>query len=52
MTAELSKKLIELDKLVNDPNVLLDAARVWDLLDQLSTTQLDFDDCSVKNPNF
>jgi hypothetical protein len=29
-------KLNELDRLVNDPNVLLDAARVWDLLDELA----------------
>jgi hypothetical protein len=29
-------QLIELDRLVNDPNVLMDAARVWDLLDELS----------------
>lgn len=29
-------KLSELDRLVNDPNVLLDASRVWDLLDELA----------------
>jgi ribosomal protein L12E/L44/L45/RPP1/RPP2 len=30
------KKLSELDSLMNDPNVLLDAARVWELLAELS----------------
>ena len=38
-TIDMSRKLTELDRLVNDPNVLLDAARVWDLLDELSTEQ-------------
>ena len=33
----MSHKLDELDRLVNDPNALLDAARVWDLLDELSS---------------
>lgn len=50
MLAELSRKLIELDRLVNDPNVLLDAARVWDLLDQLSTKELNFDESTVVKP--
>lgn len=35
-SANRMNQLIELDRLVNDPNVLMDAARVWDLLDELS----------------
>ena len=35
----MMRKLSELDRLVNDPNVLLDAARVWDLLDELASKQ-------------
>lgn len=50
MSAELSRKLIELDKLMNDPNVLLDAARVWDLLDQISTTQQKVEENASVNP--
>ena len=35
-SAKRMNQLDELDRLVNDPNVLLDAKRVWDLLDELS----------------
>ncbi len=47
-------KLNELDRLVNDPNVLLDAARVWDLLDELAggnaTLTLQPDQVPTANP--
>lgn len=36
LSAQMSRNLMELDRLVNDPNVLLDAARVWNLLDELA----------------
>jgi hypothetical protein len=36
--ANRMNKLSELDRIVNDPNVLLDPARVWELLDELSGT--------------
>ena len=47
MSADLSRKLVELDRLVNDPSVLLDAARVWDLLDQLSNRPLAWADTAT-----
>lgn len=30
-------KLTELDRLLNDPDVPMEAARVWELLDELSS---------------
>ena len=39
-STERIDQLNELDRLVNDPDVLLDAARVWDLLDKLSAQGL------------
>lgn len=39
-SAKMFYKLNELDRLVNDPDILLDAARVYDLLDELSSDDL------------
>lgn len=51
MSADLSRKLVELDRLVNDPNVLLDAARVRDLLDQLTGAPQGWGDVSTMSAN-
>lgn len=53
-SANRMNKLNELDSLVNDPNVLLDAARVWDLLDELAGGDVGFlspqDQTATANP--
>jgi hypothetical protein len=40
-SANRMTKLDELDRLMNDPNVLLDADRVWALLEELSAQPID-----------
>jgi hypothetical protein len=34
--AEMSRKMDELDRLINDPDVQIEPARVWSLLAELS----------------
>ncbi len=37
MADESDERLTELDRLLNDPDVPMQAARVWELLDELSS---------------